>query len=739
MSNEFYFFELLLQRLEKRFDLFAYNHISKSTENNFFISDLLAETDYYLCFAHTWLASNQTFTNRWLLSPLLQNKLLTKGITNLYSYQTDAIKEILANNNVIITAPTGNGKTESFLLPVLHKILAWKDQGIEGIKCIIFYPTKALASDQLAKINYFTKELDIKSVQLDSDVAKKDRDIIYQNKQYDLLITTPDLIHYSLRTKEFRNFIATTKIIVLDEVHTYTGAFGTHVYYFLRRLERILKIGPNIQYIAASATIGNPVDFTSKLFAKTMVQVNCSTPKKNTTELYCIQRHKQTNKLDALFQLVSMLTQLLNNEKILIFRNSQQDCEKTYEKLRLIKNKRIALHRAGLTKDQRTSIEKQLRDSELDVVVTTTTLEVGIDIGGITIVITPIVPVNRLIQRIGRAGRGDQPAKIFLELDHDPIAYYYSAHANAYLQDISPVNITTENKSIASQHGALLIQERDNLTTLDKEIFGKISNRPGKIFSLRNVAEKIVVRTDRGYTVTEKELPQSFYEFFPLNHILNNGNHYQVEKIIKTNKNEITAIVRQLKEKFDYKQKIQPIVTSKVFTNSASRKIEFIDDIEVKLANCKIELEYKGNRINYNDQILLDSYTYEYYSNCVIFNFEDKMGEYITQERREGVELGSLVHSLSHVLYKSAKMIIHCGNDLLNMENNIDKWKVIFVDNAINSNGMSELLFEKMEEIWTRALEMLHDCDCKAKEGCLKCTMDYGCQKRNNGLMKLQK
>lgn len=94
-------------------------------------------------------------------------------------------------------------------------------------------------------------------------------------------------------------------------------------------------------------------------------------------------------------------------------------------------------------KDQRTNIERKLRENEIDVVVTTTTLEVGIDIGGITTIITPIVPVNRLLQRIGRAGRGNQPAKISLELEHDPISFYYSTHANSYLKDVSAVNITT--------------------------------------------------------------------------------------------------------------------------------------------------------------------------------------------------------------------------------------------------------------------------------------------------------
>jgi DEAD/DEAH box helicase domain-containing protein len=178
------------------------------------------------------------------------------------------------------------------LLPLLEKLLQWKQEGKTGIKVILFYPTKALASDQVAKLRYFLEGLNLKSVQLDSDVSQKERIAIYQNKELDILITTPDLIHFSLHKLEFQEFIAATRIVVFDEIHTYTGTFGTHIYYFLRRLEKILHEGKNVQYISASATIGNPVEFTNKLFDREIVHINCKTPKKNTTELYCVQRKK---------------------------------------------------------------------------------------------------------------------------------------------------------------------------------------------------------------------------------------------------------------------------------------------------------------------------------------------------------------------------------------------------------------------------------------------------------------
>lgn len=733
-SKNFYFVELLLQHLEQK--IAFSNQITRV--NEFTIEDLLRETDYALCFSHVFPATTPSYEKIPLINDQLKAKLIIKGIQNLYTYQVEALDSILKGNNVVITAPTGNGKTESFLLPILHKIFEWKSMKLYGIKVIVFYPTKALASDQVAKIKFFTNNTNIKVTQLDSDVSTSERSKICTDKSIDILITTPDLIHYSLHKEEFRNFIDSTKIIVFDEVHTYTGTFGTHLYYFLRRLERVLHDGNNIQYIAASATIANPEEFTNKLFRKHTIHIDCTIPKKNKTELYCIQRSKRVSKYDAIFHLITILTQMLTDEKIIIFRNSQQDCEKTFNKLKNLSNVKVAIHRAGLDKNQRTIIEKQLRENAIDVVVTTTTLELGIDIGGITSIITPLVPVNRILQRIGRAGRGYKPAKVFLELEHDPISYYYSIHANNYLKDISPVNITTENESIAQQHAKLLQFESSHISENDEAIFKvlKPSNDNIKLFSLRNINNSIKVKTEWGYKITEKELPNAFYEYYPNAMIFHNSKKYKVLRIEFETYDCISAIVTKLKESDNYNYTIKPIIHKKVFTNKHSVLVDYIDGIEIKLSECFIQLEFQGNTLNYKENVLMDTYHYEYKTYCVIFNFEDYISQIVLNERNKGVQLGSTIHTLSHVLYKAARMIVYSGNDLVNMENVAGMWKIIFTDNSINGNGMSELFFSKRNEIWSRALQILHTCSCTNKEGCLKCTIDYTCQSRNRNLLK---
>ena len=236
--------------------------------------------------------------------------------------------------------------------------------------------------------------------------------------------------------------------------------------------------------------------------------------------------------------------------------------------------------------------------------------------------------------------------------------------------------------------------------------------------------------------MTEKDLPYAFYEYYPFAQLLQNSKAYQVERMERTEKQKIIAIVKPINKPFDYKLKLRPIIAKKIFTNKQSVKVDFIGNVKFKFSECRIQLEYQGNLINYKEQVLTDSYTYEYDSKCVILNFEDLMEEMIQEERTQGVDLGSIVHTLSHVLYKAAKMKIYCGNDLTNMENSIGRWKIVYVDNAINGNGMSELFYEKREEIWKRAMKIMKDCNCEKKEGCIKCTMNYGCIHKNRYLLK---
>ncbi|MHA2363789.1 MAG: DEAD/DEAH box helicase, partial [Candidatus Hodarchaeales archaeon] len=302
----------------------------------------------------------------------IRNLLESEGITKLYSYQETASRLILAKKDVIITAPTGNGKTEAFLIPTYQQILYEKsDNSDQRLNVIIFYPTKALASDQNAKISRHCSHLGITVNQIDGDTDYNQRQKVY-NSPPDILITTPDLIHYNLHRTAFQNFIKFVKILIFDEIHIYDGIFGTHLFYLLWRLERFIDVP---QYICASATVGNPREFTEKLFRRQMRLVECKKGKRPQIELFGIYKKK---KYSALTSLVGQLR--TNNYTTLIFRDSQQKCENTYKQLiKKFPVSEIGIHRGGYQKGYRQDVEQGLKNGILHTVVSTTTLELGID------------------------------------------------------------------------------------------------------------------------------------------------------------------------------------------------------------------------------------------------------------------------------------------------------------------------------------------------------------------------
>lgn len=378
----------------------------------------------------------------------LKEYLKKQGITRLFTFQEEAINKILKGENVVIVAPTGNGKTEAFLLPIAQMIMEhvynWgrlRDY-TKKVFALFIYPTKALARDQLLKFKELEKFTGITFAVFDGDTPQNERKKILNNPP-DILITNPDILHYHLfRRTRYRKLFLTAKHIVLDEIHQYTGAFGTNVYFILRRLERL---SGKLQLIGASATIKNPKEFGSILFNKDVSVVVCKKGRRGRLHflmLYPIERSSS--------MMIAELTSLLvhNNFKTLTFANTHRMAEiinLTLKKMRV----NSAVHRAGLPDNIRHKIEDYFKNNKISALVATPTLELGIDIGDLDSVVSMIVGFTRLVQRIGRAGRKGQESIAILALrDDDPISNYYRLYPDEYFSDIDPAYIEIHNEVI---------------------------------------------------------------------------------------------------------------------------------------------------------------------------------------------------------------------------------------------------------------------------------------------------
>ncbi|MGI0048143.1 MAG: DEAD/DEAH box helicase, partial [Nitrososphaera sp.] len=362
------------------------------------------------------------------------NVLKAKKIEHLYSFQEQAVKKILQGNDVVITAPTASGKTEAFCIPVLQKIAEEVPRfgslrtGAGKVSAIFIYPTKALSRDQLPKIKELAEPLGARVAVLDGDTPDKERTVIIESPP-DVIVTNFDVLHYHMmhRTK-FSRMVRTAKFLVVDEAHVYTGVFGANVHHIIARLERLA--GKKLQIVAASATLPNADEFCQILFGRKMqvVQGRGRRGRINLAIIFPSLRSYRSLALDLLRQTtkrkhrtIAFASSHLGSE-LMAFYGSRQGVS-------------IRVHRAGLPPTLRKEIEQQFKTGQLMAISATPTLELGIDIGDVDAIISNIVPVNRLTQRVGRAARRGQQGYAFLALGNDPISQYYKTHPADYLAD----------------------------------------------------------------------------------------------------------------------------------------------------------------------------------------------------------------------------------------------------------------------------------------------------------------
>jgi len=370
------------------------------------------------------------------LNEKITEQLLKLNIEKFYKFQEDVINEIIYGSNVIIEAPTASGKTEAFLVPIIQKITSEKEN-VGKVFSLFVYPTKSLARDQYPKIKSFADNVGINVAVFDGDTKQNER-LQILNEPPQLIITNFDILHYHLwHQTKFASLLSQIKFLVVDETHVYSGIFGSNVYYIIKRLKRITK---KIQFIAASATLENAKEFCEKLFDEKMKLIKGSGSNSETdfAMLFPSLRTQRALMVD----LTKKLTE--KNHKTMVFSNSHLNSELLAIQARKQKIN-IKVHRAGLMVNYRKSVEKAFKEDSLDAISCTPTLELGIDVGNVDGVISATIPVNRLMQRIGRAARKGQRGYAFLALGNDPISQYYKNHPDDYFEDIEKSYIDPKN------------------------------------------------------------------------------------------------------------------------------------------------------------------------------------------------------------------------------------------------------------------------------------------------------
>ncbi|WP_130617291.1 DEAD/DEAH box helicase [Dyella amyloliquefaciens] len=372
------------------------------------------------------------------MPPALAQALRSRGIEQLYDHQAQAWDATAAGKHVVIATPTASGKSLCYTLPVISAAIR------QRAKALFLFPTKALAQDQVAELLELNQAggLGVKAFTFDGDTPGDARQAIRLHG--DIVVSNPDMLHQAIlpHHTKWAQFFENLRYVVIDEVHTYRGVFGSHVANVLRRLQRICAFyGVSPQFILCSATIGNPAEHASALIEQPVTAITESgapvgekhvllwnPPVVNPDLGLRASARSQSNRIAR--------TAIRAGLKTLVFAQSRLMVEVLTKYLKDVfdsdprKPPRIRAYRGGYLPTERRAAEREMRAGQVDGIVSTSALELGVDIGALDVVVLNGYPgsVAATWQRFGRAGRRQQASLGVLVASSDPLDQYLVRH-----------------------------------------------------------------------------------------------------------------------------------------------------------------------------------------------------------------------------------------------------------------------------------------------------------------------
>lgn len=367
------------------------------------------------------------------LHPELAQRLNSMGITQLFEHQHKALELVRAGNNVVVSTGTASGKSMCYQLPILDHVLK------DGFSTsLLLYPTKALTYDQLNSFHQLTndgadpgKKTNLTAV-YDGDTPASLRSIIRQKTR--ILLTNPDMLNIAILPHHtlWADFFEHIQFLVIDEIHLYRGVFGSHIANLLRRFKRVAAFyGASPRVIMASATIANPVELAEGLIEERAVLVDEDGSQKG-AKSFVIYNPPIVNEefgiREGLLSATSSIASLVLEDQVqtLVFCRTRKFVELLLREIRA-RSPRKALflrgYRSGYLKKDRREIEAGLKAGTIQLAVATNALELGVDIGGVDVVLLSGYPgsISSLRQRVGRSGRASNASLGVLLTSMNPL------------------------------------------------------------------------------------------------------------------------------------------------------------------------------------------------------------------------------------------------------------------------------------------------------------------------------
>jgi DEAD/DEAH box helicase domain-containing protein len=497
------------------------------------------------------------------LQPELSEALRKMGASRLYSHQLEAYERVRAGENVVVATATASGKSLCYKIPAFQNAL-----GRAKSRAVFLYPTKALAQDQLGKINAF----DLRGVHpatYDGDTPHVLRADI--RRRANILLTNPDMLNIGIlpNHEAWADFLRNLEIVAVDEAHVLRGVFGSHVAAVLRRLRRVVMLhGGDLRFVLTSATIANPQELAESLTGLPFVLVDNDGA--STGERRVIFRNpplldKEKGERRSLLTEGALVFATLVSQGVrtIAFARTRKAAELIYryaaDRLGVDGARRISPYRAGYTPRERREIEGRLFRGDLLGVVSTNALELGVDVGALDAVVCCGYPgsVASIWQQWGRAGRGKDPALAVYIPGRDSLDQFLFENPPRVLgRRVEAARVTMENPYILGPH-LLAAAHEAPLDADDEEYFGPAyrsvakammedralassgdrlvyvgGDNPARNISLRSASsETVLIADSEGELIGTAEATRAPSELHPGATYLHRGTAYEVESL----------------------------------------------------------------------------------------------------------------------------------------------------------------------------------------------------------------
>ncbi len=704
------------------------------------------------------------------LAPALARRLKQRGLNELYRHQARAVDLLLDGKHVVINAPSASGKSLCYQVATLDSLAR-----NEGATALFIFPTKALAQDQLRGLRTLASPplLMASSIEtFDGDTAQDQRAGVRRKAR--VVLTNPDMLHMGMLPNHalWSRFFHGLRYVVLDEAHAYRGVLGSHVANLIRRLRRICALyGAAPVFVCCSATIANAREHAGRLCGlefelveggdgphgeRFVVLWNPAVVDKRTGA----RRSHNSEASNFLCKLVS------RGVRSLVFARTRRLAELIYvyarERLPVEQAARVSPYRAGYLAADRRSIERRFTEGELDGLVATSAMELGVDVGDLDATILAGYPGNMASawQQMGRSGRGGNPSLGILVAQGNPVDQYLMRNPEFFFSRrfeqalINPNNphILEPHLLCAAWEHPLVAEEvaalAESAPGLLESLMGRglLRERRGRVHPDPRVsypAEKVNIRSigssyqimdlKRGGLLETVDGAVAMSQLHPGAVYLHQGETYLVRQLDTRTR---TAWVEPCE--VDYYTQARELtdirVTKTELEKRCGRTLVHLGDVQV--TNHVIAFKKRRQFTEeYLGETPLDLPESTFSTRAFWF---DVPAEAVDRATSEGGDLPGSLHACEHACIGVLPLFALCDrNDIggVSMPDGGTGLPQVFVYDAYPGGvGIAEMGYASIERLWQATAKLVSDCPCL--EGCPSCIQSPKCGNNNEPLSK---